>query len=103
MRRAPISLLWLASSLALLLASCALNADVAPAASAAAPAAAASASAAPCADPPSGSEAQYKHRRNRLYKALGEPRFRGVDLIAMEDDDVQTLGGKIAYTAADKD
>jgi hypothetical protein len=83
-----------------LLASCALNADMA--APVAAPVAAPQ-SAAPCAAPPAAPGAGYRHRRNRLYKSLGEPRFRGIDLIAMEGDPVQTLGGKLAYTAADTD
>jgi len=83
-----------------LLASCALNADLGPAA---APASAGAAPAASCAAPPTAPPTSYRHRRNRFYKALGEPRFRGVDLIAMEGDEVQTLGGKLAYSAADKD
>jgi hypothetical protein len=84
--------------LVLLLASCALNADVSPA-----PPGAGTARAASCADPPEGPTNAYRHRRNRFYKALGERRFRGIDLIAMEDDEVQTVGGKLAYTSADKD
>jgi LNS2 (Lipin/Ned1/Smp2) len=102
MRRAGILLLS-----ASLLASCALNANVPAAPAAPAPAVAggapATAGGAPCAAPPNGYTGSYRHRRNRLYKSLGSPRFRGVDLIAMEDDAVQTLGGKLAYTAADKD
>jgi LNS2-like protein (lipin/Ned1/Smp2) len=83
------------------LASCALNADVA--APVAAPHGIGGAPGAPCAAPPVGESAGYRHRRNRFYKSLGEPRFRGTDLIAMEDDPVQLLGGKLAYTAADTD
>ncbi|HWO20428.1 MAG TPA: hypothetical protein VNO30_16780 [Kofleriaceae bacterium] len=86
-----------------LAASCALHANVPPAPAAAAPTTSGAPSTAPCAGPPSGYVGSYRHRRNRLYKSLGSPRFRGVDLIAMEDDSVQTLGGKLAYTAADKD
>jgi hypothetical protein len=98
--RAASPLLGL-SALLPLLASCALHANVPPAA---APAVAGGApSATPCATPPGGYAVGYRHRRNRLYKALGSPRFRGVDLIAMQDDPVQLLGGKLAYTAADKD
>lgn len=83
-----------------LLASCALHADLAgPAASPIASGAGDPA----CAAPPAARAVGYRHGRNRLYKSLGEPRFRGIDLIAMEDDDVQTLGGKLAYTAADAD
>ncbi len=93
MHRASISLLPL-------LASCALNADV----TAPVTPAAGGAPRAPCvAPPPSAPAYAYRHRRNRLYKGLGEPRFRGIDLIALADDPVQTLGGKLAYTAADKD
>jgi hypothetical protein len=88
-------------SLLPLVASCALHANVA--APAAAPRSPDAARAAPCAAPPTAPAGSYRHRRNRFYKALGEPRFRGIDLIAMEDDEVQTLGGKLAYTAADKD
>ncbi len=81
-----------------LLASCALNADLPPAAPAAA-----AARDAPCAAAPDGPVDGYRHRRNRIYKSLGEARFRGIDLIAMEDDPVQTLGGKLAYSSVDKD
>jgi len=86
-------------SLLPLAASCALNADVA------APAApkAAAAEGAPCAAPPPAETAPYRHGRNRFYQSLGAPRFRGVDLIATEDDATQVLGGKLAYTAADAD
>src|SRR5262245_18434149 len=99
LRRLPLS----ASVLALLLASCALNADVTPAAPAAPAAPAVAAPTGPCAAAPAAPAEAFPHRRNRVYRSLGDPRFRGIDLIAMEDDDVQTLGGKIAYTAADKD
>lgn len=96
-----------------LLASCAHNADVGVE-SAGAPAAAAPVAApAPrvarptgegvCERDPQPSVAKYRHKRNRVYRNLGDPRFRGIDLIASEDDEIQTLGGKLAYTAADKD
>ncbi len=101
MRRASISRSRISRlSLLPLLASCALNADVA---APVAPVAGSTAHAGPCVAPPGGPAHEYRHRRNRLYKGLGDPRFRGVDLIAMEDDPVQILGGKLAYTAADKD
>jgi hypothetical protein len=83
-----------------LLASCALNADVA---APVAPTAGSTARTRLCVEPPRGPVHEYRHRRSRLYKSLGEPRFRGIDLIAMVDDPVQLLGGKLAYTAADKD
>jgi hypothetical protein len=92
MHRAPLLFLPL-------LAACALHANVAPAPTPAAGAAHTSL----CAAQPNGPQDSYRHRRNRLYKSLGEPRFRGIDLIAMADDPSQILGGKLAYTAADKD
>jgi hypothetical protein len=85
-----------------LLAACALHADVAPAAVTPA-AVGGDVPPATCATAPAGPTGKYRHRRNRLYRSLGEPRFRGIDLIAMEDDPGQVLGGKLAYTAADKD
>lgn len=91
MRSVPLLLLPL-------LASCALNADVPPASPASS-----SARGAACAAPPDAPVKRYRHQRNRLYKSIGEPRFRGVDLIAMEDDAVQTLGGKLAYGSVDAD
>jgi hypothetical protein len=56
-----------------------------------------------CAAPPVAPVAEYEHKRNRALRKLGRPRFRGIDLIASERDEVQELGGKLAYTAADKD
>ncbi|HWU90149.1 MAG TPA: hypothetical protein VN253_22955 [Kofleriaceae bacterium] len=87
-----------------LLASCALHADLGVE-SPAAPArpGAADAGKGSCARPPYASVGRYRHGGNRFYKKLGAPRFRGIDLIASEEDEVQTLGGKLAYTAADKD
>jgi hypothetical protein len=87
-------------SLLPLLASCALHADVA---APVAPTAGGTARTALCVEPPRGPVHEYRHRRSRLYKSLGDPRFRGIDLIAMEHDPVQLLGGKLAYTSADKD
>lgn len=81
-----------------LVASCAMNADVG--AGQLPPLATTSDD---CATAPMAVRGAYRHRRNRMYKRLGEPRFRGVDLIAVESDESQTLGGKLAYTAADKD
>lgn len=81
-----------------LIASCAMNADVG---SGQLPPLATTSD--DCATAPMAARGKYRHRRNRLYQSLGEPRFRGVDLIAVESDESQTLGGKLAYTAADKD
>lgn len=86
-----------------LLASCALNADAGPPVAPVPVVAAGAAAAGPCTAPPAGPAGSYRHRRNRVYKSLGEPRFRGTDLIAVDGDPVQHLGGKLAYTAADKD
>jgi hypothetical protein len=108
MHRACLAAVPLLSMLSLL-AACALNADMPPAAIPAAtggPAAAGGASVAregACIAPPRAQPASFRHRSNRIAKSLGEPRFRGIDLIAMEDDSSQVLGGKLAYTAADKD
>jgi hypothetical protein len=89
-----------------LLCSCALNADLgveSAARPAPAPRAARPAGEGACEELPHAPTGRYRHSGNRFYKKLGEPRFRGVDLIASEDDDVQRVGGKLAYTAADKD
>ena len=87
-----------------LLASCALNADLGvESAAAPAPRVARPAGEGVCERVPQATAASYRHSRNRFYRKLGEPRFRGIDLIASEDDEMQMLGGKLAYTAADKD
>jgi phosphoglycolate phosphatase-like HAD superfamily hydrolase len=95
MLRGPLSLLPL-------LVGCALNADLPPPQQAA-PAAPAAAHGSPCAEPPMAERIPFRHRKNELIRTFGKPRFRGVDLIATEDDPVQTLGGKLAYNAADSD
>ncbi len=56
-----------------------------------------------CASPPVGQAGKFRHASTRIVSALGDPRHRGTDLIALETDENQTLGGKLAYTAADKD
>jgi hypothetical protein len=84
---------------ALAIAGCALNADVAVE-----PARAASAWLdRECAQPPEAGRQPFRHTGSRFSAALGRPRHRGVDLIAMEGDEHQTLAGKLAYSAADKD
>jgi hypothetical protein len=102
MHRARSSLLPLVPLVACF-AACALHADAAGPAAAAAPIADDGARAAPCAAPPAAEPDRYRHAKNRLLRSLGGPRFRGVDLIAAEDDPIQRLGGKLAYTAADRD
>lgn len=44
----------------------------------------------------------FEHRRSAVLATM-TPRHRGVDLIALETDPVQTLGGKLAYGPSDKD
>jgi phosphatidate phosphatase PAH1 len=56
-----------------------------------------------CASPPFGTAGKFRHGSTRIAAAVGDPRHRGVDLIAVETDENQTVGGKLAYTAADKD
>ncbi len=56
-----------------------------------------------CKRVPDGAPTTFRHDRNRLLSRLGAPKHRGVDLIAVEGDENQTLGGKLAYTAIDKD
>ncbi len=46
---------------------------------------------------------KFQHSRSRIVANLGRPRHRGVDLIAVESDENQTVAGKLAYTVADKD
>jgi hypothetical protein len=100
MHRGPLSLLSLLA--ACVLAACALNADLPPARPVT-PVAAVVPHGGPCVEPPMADLAPFRHGKNRFLKKVGTPRFRGFDLIAAEDDPVQTLGGKLAYTAADSD
>lgn len=55
-----------------------------------------------CAGPPAVQTGHFRHVHSRVAAMLGAPDHRGVDLIASEADEVQTLGGKLAYTAFDK-
>jgi phosphatidate phosphatase PAH1 len=50
-----------------------------------------------------GKYRQFRRASNRLAMAIGSPRHRGVDLIAVESDEKQTLGGKLAYGLIDND
>lgn len=56
-----------------------------------------------CRGLPVARSTEFRHRRSKLLARLGSPRHRGIDLIAMEGDENQTLGGKLAYTKANKD
>ncbi len=59
-----------------------------------------------CASPPTPSLATttgFRHASTSIAARVGGPRHRGIDLIAAETDQVQTLAGKLAYSAADKD
>ena len=44
----------------------------------------------------------FRHLKNRVIGAFGDPQHRGVDLIASADDQYQVIAGGIAYTDADK-
>jgi phosphatidate phosphatase PAH1 len=56
-----------------------------------------------CASPPVTGGGKFRHTSTRAFAKLGDPRHRGTDLIAVETDQFQTIAGKLAYTAADKD
>lgn len=56
-----------------------------------------------CAASPAGSRTKFRHTGSRILAKIGSPRHRGIDLIAAEGDENQTLGGKLAYTKSDKD
>jgi len=56
-----------------------------------------------CASGPDAEVGKFRHLRNRMVAKIGDPRHRGNDLIAVESDEKQTVSGKLAYTAADKD
>lgn len=81
------------------LAGCALHADTV--AEASAPVATAAGD--HCASPPTAKGGKFRHRGTRLAAKLGDPRHRGIDLIAVETDQFQTIAGKLAYTATDND
>ena len=56
-----------------------------------------------CQSPPAAATSKFRHTRSRILAKLGSPRHRGVDLIAVEGDENQTVSGKLAYTKSDKD
>ena len=98
MRRRILSSVRPLASLLVVLAGCAWNADVGVTTSGVA-----TAPGVECPGPPPGTRGAFRHAGSRLFAAMGEPRHRGIDLIAVDGDARQTLGGKLAYTAADKD
>jgi hypothetical protein len=53
--------------------------------------------------PDAGGPAGWHHTTSRFISKLGEPRHRGVDLIATPDDSAQTIAGKITYSTFEKD
>ncbi|HLL24801.1 MAG TPA: hypothetical protein VK427_21860 [Kofleriaceae bacterium] len=56
-----------------------------------------------CHAAPRGARIAFRHTRSRMLAKLGSPRHRGADVIALDGDENQTLGGKLAYTKVDKD
>jgi phosphatidate phosphatase PAH1 len=88
----------LLAALPIVLAGCALNADVAVTDTAAP-----RAGIVECAAPPPVIRTGFRHTGSRVFASLGDPVHRGIDLIAVDGDEHQTLGGKLAYSAADKD
>jgi len=63
----------------------------------------AAAKSADCAGTPMGQRSSFRHLRSGMVAQTSQPRHRGTDLIAVEGDENQTLGGKLAYSHADKD
>lgn len=88
--------------LVLACAGCALNAETVAKVSATRP----PSSGNHCASPPvstSSSGRGFRHASTSFAARIGGPRHRGIDLIAAETDQSQTISGKLAYSAADKD
>jgi len=56
-----------------------------------------------CGSVPTTGRGTFQHTSTSIAAKLGSPRHRGIDLIAAESDQTQTIAGKLAYTAADKD
>jgi hypothetical protein len=52
--------------------------------------------------PDTGAAGKFRHLTSRLISALGDPRHRGLDLVASADADTQTIEGWISYTVIDK-
>jgi phosphatidate phosphatase PAH1 len=56
-----------------------------------------------CAVSPTGAKAGFRHTRSKIFASLGSARHRGIDVVAVEGDEFQTVTGKLAYTKTDKD
>jgi LNS2 (Lipin/Ned1/Smp2) len=56
-----------------------------------------------CPGSPAGVKTGFRHTRSKIFAALGSARHRGLDLVAVEGDEIQTVSGKLAYTKTDKD
>lgn len=83
----------------LFLAACYTETNQAPPA---APAAATSVPDVRCSQAPSLPGRELRHTKNELIVEMGEPRHRGVDLIASDTDDAQTIRGTLSYSGVDK-
>ena len=55
-----------------------------------------------CGDAPAVPATDFRHSTSELVADMGEPRHRGVDLIAGESDPTQVLAGALAYSDLDK-
>lgn len=55
-----------------------------------------------CGTPP-GKDGSFRHTTSRAIAKVGDPKHRGVDLVARTTDATQRLGGKLAYGSTDKD
>ena len=53
--------------------------------------------------PAAGAKGDWRHLSSHLVSELGEPRHRGVDLIASTEDATQIISGKITYSSVEKD
>jgi hypothetical protein len=86
----------LPAALVLLLAGCALHAHVES------PSADLPGTTVDCGASPAVTRAGFRHVSSRIVAELGDPGHRGIDLVASETDEIQTLGGKLAYGIFDK-
>jgi hypothetical protein len=55
-----------------------------------------------CATAPDAPAIEPRHETSEWIAEVGEPRHRGIDLIAAESDPVQVIGGALAYSQMDK-
>jgi hypothetical protein len=55
-----------------------------------------------CSTAPSLPGRDLRHAKNEIVVEMGEPRHRGIDLIAAATDETQTIGGAFAYSDLDK-